>query len=180
SRRRRRGGGKGRRLGSRVLAPRATRKCTVPPKLQARAGAAEVAESAPLPAAHTLARRTRPFSPSPSAHWSARVPHGRLAAPAPADEVGLGDELPDLCGWIAGGGFGDVAAFVPGDLGEQAAGDRGARLGLGHVLGRGRGVAMLDQEPARPAAARRRPRAHEDPRAFELLAMKGELQLTLL
>ncbi|TMA67314.1 MAG: serine acetyltransferase [Deltaproteobacteria bacterium] len=43
------------------------------PKLQARAGAAEVAESAPLPAAHTLARRTRRFCPSPSAHFSALV-----------------------------------------------------------------------------------------------------------
>src|SRR5207253_4196319 len=55
----RRGGGKGRRLGSRVLAPRATRSCRVPPKLQARAGAAEVAEPAPLPAPHVVAVVTR-------------------------------------------------------------------------------------------------------------------------
>src|SRR5947199_4001879 len=46
-----------------VLAPRATRNCDVPSQLRARAGAAEVAEAAPLPAPHGEA----PFTPTPAA-----------------------------------------------------------------------------------------------------------------
>src|SRR5256885_764646 len=108
------------------------------------------------------------------------MPDGALAAPPLPDEARFGDEPANLAGWIARRRLRDVAPFVPRDLREQAAGDRRARLRRRDVVGRRRGVAVLDQEPAGAPAAGCRPRADEYPGAAQLAAAERELQLALL
>src|SRR5581483_11353540 len=109
-----------------------------------------------------------PASPGP-----VRVPYGRLPRAPPAHELRVRDELLDLRRRIAPGRLLDVPALLPRDLGEEPAREHRARRGRDDVLGRRRGVAMLDEEPRGPIRARAGPgaRADEDPRAAELLPM---------
>ena len=107
------------------------------------------------------------------------MPDSRIRLGLSLELLRIREELLDLFDRIARRGLLDVAALVKRDFRQQSVRDGGPRARLGDVLVGREGVAMLDEEPGR--LLRRAPafRPHENPRALELLALKGELQVAL-